>query len=37
MSKFLVEIRAAEGGLDSKILVKRQLGIYVNTCKKHGL
>jgi len=33
----IVEIRAAEGGMDAKLLVKEQFGIYQNLCSKEGL
>lgn len=37
MNQVIVEIRAAEGGEDSKLLVKEQLGIYVRAGKLYGL
>lgn len=33
----IVEIRAAEGGTDAKILVQHQLGIYAKYCQRRGL
>lgn len=33
----VVEIRAAEGGQDSKLLVEDQMRIYVKRCTHHGL
>jgi protein subunit release factor A len=32
MNKFLVEIRAAEGGAEAKMLVKDQFAIYAKAC-----
>lgn len=37
MESILVEIRAAEGGLDSALLVKEQLGVYVRWALRRGL
>ena len=37
MKGVLVEIRAAEGGDDAKLLVREQLGIYAAACKRHCL
>lgn len=37
MSSVLVEIRAAEGGDDSKLLVRDQMAIYCHAAKKHCL
>jgi protein subunit release factor A len=33
----IVEIRAAEGGDDAKLLVCEQLAIYVRLCTRRGL
>lgn len=33
----IVEIRAAEGGDDSKLLVKDQVGIYTKLAQRHCL
>jgi len=33
----IVEIRAAEGGLDAKLLVDEQLKAYVNAADRSGL
>jgi protein subunit release factor A len=33
----LLEIRAAEGGDDAKLLVEKQAAIYINYGKTHGL
>jgi protein subunit release factor A len=35
--KLVLEIRAAEGGTDAKLLVKEQAGIYLNFAKRVGL
>jgi protein subunit release factor A len=35
--KLLLEIRAAEGGDDAKLLVEKQASIYQNYCAKHNL
>lgn len=32
-----VEIRAAEGGDDSKLLVREQVAIYARACNRRGL
>lgn len=37
MNEYMIEIRADEGGDDSKLLVIEQFGIYVKTAKLHGL
>ncbi len=37
MSKVIVEIRAAEGGKDAKLLVKDQLAIYRKVATRHCL
>jgi len=37
MSTILVEIRAAEGGDDAKMLVLEQLGIYEKLCQRRSL
>jgi protein subunit release factor A len=37
MSEYMIEIRAAEGGEDSKLLVIEQFGIYAKTAKLHCL
>jgi protein subunit release factor A len=33
----IVEIRAAEGGDDAKLIVKKQLGIYKKLAERRGL
>jgi len=33
----IVEIRAAEGGDDAKMLVEDQMGIYAKLCARRGL
>jgi protein subunit release factor B len=33
----IIEIRAAEGGLDAKMLVETQLSIYLKRCIRRGL
>lgn len=35
--KLVLEIRAAEGGADAKLLVKEQAGIYLNFARRTGL
>lgn len=37
MERIAVEIRAAEGGNDAKLLVIEQLGIYTRYCVRRGL
>ena len=37
MCKVIVEIRAAEGGLDAKLLVREQVGIYVKYALRRSL
>ena len=37
MSKWMVEIRAAEGGADAKALVKEQLSIYLRVAQRREL
>jgi len=37
MAELLVEIRAAEGGEDAKLLVKDQFAIYVRATSLHRL
>jgi len=37
MPKIIVEIRAAEGGEDAKLLVIDQLAIYKKYCIRRGL
>ena len=37
MDKIIVEIRAAEGGTDAKLLVGEQFGIYARACKIRSL
>ena len=37
MSSIIVEIRAAEGGKDSRLLVEDQLRIYSKYCNRRGL
>ena len=35
--KLLIEIRAAEGGADAKLLMREQFAIYVNAARLHRL
>lgn len=37
MDRLVVEIRAAEGGEDAKLLVLEQLRVYRNLCQRRGL
>ncbi len=37
MNSIILEIRAAEGGKESKLLVKDQLGIYGKVCRRNYL
>lgn len=37
MDRLLVEIRSAEGGEDSKLLVREQTTIYTRVCARRGL
>ena len=37
MAGVLIEIRAAEGGNDAKLLVREQAGVYLAVCKRHCL
>lgn len=37
MDGALVEVRAAEGGNDAKLLVREQAEIYFRSCKRHCL
>lgn len=37
MSKWIIEIRAAEGGADAKALVKEQLAIYLRVAARREL
>ena len=37
MDGVLIEIRAAEGGDDAKLLVRNQAGVYLEACKRHCL
>jgi len=37
MKKLILEIRAAEGGTDAKLLVREQLGLYVKFCVRRCL
>lgn len=37
MSKIILEIRAAEGGADAKLLVRDQLALYVKFCTRRCL
>ena len=37
METITVEIRAAEGGDDAKLLVREQVSIYAKACKRRGL
>ena len=34
--KLLMELRAAEGGDDAKLLVPELAGMYVRFCERHG-
>jgi protein subunit release factor A len=36
MEKIVIEIRASEGGDDSKLLVKDLADIYVKSCRTNG-
>lgn len=35
--RYVIEIRAAEGGDDAKLLVEDQFGIYVRAARRHCL
>ena len=37
MSRIVVELRAAEGGEDARLLVDDQFSIYVRYAVRHGL
>lgn len=37
MNKIIVEIRAAEGGDDAKLLVREQMALYVKFSLRRGL
>ncbi len=37
MQKLVIEIRAAEGGADARLLVTTQAGIYLNYARRQGL
>jgi protein subunit release factor A len=37
MSNVIIELRAAEGGEDAKLLVNDQLAIYDKYCTRRGL
>ena len=37
METIVIEIRAAEGGDDAKLLVNEQLRAYANACVRRGL
>jgi protein subunit release factor A len=37
MSSIVVEIRAAEGGADAKLLVRDQFVVYVKLAERRGL
>jgi len=37
METVIVEIRAAEGGADAKLLVEEQFGVYVRAGVRRGL
>lgn len=37
MDGILIEIRAAEGGDDAKLLVREQAKVYLAACKRHCL
>lgn len=36
METIVIEIRASEGGNDSKLLVKDLTGIYIKTCRNNN-
>ena len=35
--RYIIEIRAAEGGQDAKLLVQEQVGMYARRCARRGL
>ena len=37
MDSITVELRAAEGGDDAKLLIREQVGIYQKACKSRSL
>jgi protein subunit release factor A len=37
MERLLIEVRAAEGGDDAKLLVSEQVEVYVKLCTRHHL
>ena len=37
MSNLIIEIRAAEGGMDSKLLVQDQVKLYAKVCRLNCL
>jgi protein subunit release factor A len=37
MDRIMVEVRAAEGGDDAKLLVIEQIGVYTRVCSRHSL
>lgn len=37
MNSIILEIKAAEGGSDAKLLVNEQYGIYVRYCSRRSL
>ncbi len=37
MGRILVELRSAEGGDDSKLLIRDMAGIYLKACKRSCL
>jgi protein subunit release factor A len=37
MEQIIVEIRAAEGGQDAKLLVQEQLALYIRWCARRCL
>jgi protein subunit release factor A len=37
MSSIILEIRAAEGGADAKLLVEEQFGVYQKVARRHCL
>jgi protein subunit release factor A len=37
MERLLIEVRAAEGGDDAKLLVSEQVAVYVKLCTRHHL
>ena len=37
MSSIIVELRSAEGGEDSRLLIRDQLTVYLKFCARRGL